>query len=767
MKKYIDRTKNNNKIKSLLNNLSEYSDYHLIKVTDIIVKANNLKKKILEFKSDYIHGYTKIIEGTENKIANHAIKMRNNFSADISNANLTNYIKDSKNTLNIMKALYAESRMKFKNLSVLYKNIPNAAIECAKIIRRVQTAQLNFLKSSGKYIEPLDNYIIKQTHNKEKLLSAGKATWINDIKKHLNIKKTFKKKDISEESINKRLENIYHKLIQSEIDILRQDKFTYKKFLGLKRRSLHFKSPEDFYNYNKMYGNTPDIFDAAHSIIDSFARKRGITEDWGLDPVKVKKTIDDFLLKNADANLKKNFEKDLKNENLFSHNKMFKTLLGENSIPVSSSAAEFNASIRGIFTISRLQGFMASLPDLCTFVLIAKAMDVPAMRSISHLIKNFLNINSKKYKDFSKSIGIFSTHMTSELRSTFETTLKGNKKIMALNDLFFKINLQDFWDRTIRSSAGSLVALELNKIKYKKFNNINIYIKNAFKQNNIDKVDFKCLKYMSKDGLIDPSLYYNIPDKLVKKILKIYPLKGNDILEYKLKIKNNIEAFYFKSSTMLIPTQSQKTRIIATWGLPAGSVSGEAARYIMQFKSFPLIMITDFIENILNMSKPIEKQKGLNKIRKDILKQERSTYINLASLAVATTLVGYIVLCSSYICSGKEAPNLFEVSTLIQSIQRGGFFGLFGDIVQRYDQFSKPVSKLENPASQTVDKIATAISLLSEGESSKALETVKRLGWDNVPFKNISYIKYIYSTELINNISKILDKDFYLDKSHL
>jgi hypothetical protein len=571
----------------------EYLKYALFKSIDTKFKINNNLNKIDEFKTDYILGYRKLIQRTQSKISSYRLSNMNRFYSKIAEKGLTNYFKDESNTLKIMKTL----SLLRKDKEYLHKNIQSESLDLTRIIYHEQEYQTKYLKNLGVYINSIDDFIIKQTHNKTKLLDAGKEKWVKYIFPLLNKESTFQRKD--DKYIKKILGNIFDKLTISVKNKNTFENFTFDKFLGRKKRFLHFKNIESFYQYNKNFGQHSNLFDAINESMESFARKKSIYEIWGLDPYFTKSKIDKFLIKNR-SDLNEYIKKDIANENIFSNNKLFDMMMGINSTSISESSAKFHESVRAVFRMSRLQGLTASLPDLGTSVVMAKIFDIPVIKSICSIIKNFIWKNSLSDKKFAEKIGVYCEHLNSEIRNTFESCLTDSpyKNIISLNNLFFKLNLQNFWDKNIRNASCILIANKLNDIKKDKFNTLNIYIQNALKESGINELDWKCVKYLSKDNLIDPFLINNIPDKLIEKILQKNHY-ANDVSEYKNKLKYDLINFYHKNVNLFIPTPNDRTKLFTTGGLPAGTISGETWRYMMQFKSYPIVMITDFIENII------------------------------------------------------------------------------------------------------------------------------------------------------------------------
>jgi hypothetical protein len=755
----IFNQKTSKNFKSRLNDFNSYIKHKLFRDADIVNKSEMLKNKILEYKSDYTLGYRKVIQSTQQKISSLRLSSMSRFYSKISDEGLMNYFKNENNSLNIMKAL---NSIRKKSDNTFKKILPKESIALAELIHQEQKYQLNYLKNLGVYIEELDDFIIKQTHNKAKLNSIGKDNWIKKISPLLDTKKTFNTND--EKKIKLKLGYVFNKL--SKYKYSKIGKFTFRKLLKQKSRVLHFKDIESFQKYNKEFGVDNNIFDAINKSIDSFNRKRAIYETWGLDPYRTKEIIDNFFLKDSRFYDNPYIKEDIMNKNLLSNTKLFDLMMGTDITSMSNSSIKFHESIRSVFRMSRLQGFTASLPDLGTMVIMSKIFDIPVFKSVCHIIKNFIKKQSLKDKNFSIRLGVYCEHINSEIRHTFESSITDSphKNIVNLNNLFFKLNLQNFWDKITRNSSCTLIATKLNELKFKKFNNLNNYIINSLKEDNINEFDWRCIKYISEGDLIDPFLVYKIPDKLLKKIIVLSSEKFLTENDYRHILKYKLINFYHKNVNLFIPTPNDRTRIFTTGGLPAGTVSGEIWRHMMQFKSYPIVMITDFIENILLFSKPTEKQKRLSKLGiKDVFKYNRNVYTNMASLAIATTLLGYVVLCVSRFSAGKDIPDI-NLESFIESVKRGGFFGIAGDMFQDYSIYGRFFSKLESPGAQFVDKVASILSSLSSNDIKKTTTTSKKLLTDNIPFKNIPYIKMAYSNEFFDRLNCLLNKNIWRKK---
>ncbi len=160
-----------------------------------------------------------------------------------------------------------------------------------KAIRTVQKDMVAQLRRAGIEVGEILNYVMRQSHNAEKLMEAGFDSWQQTIKKHIDIEKSFGE-NISDDEVIKSLQRVYKEVTQGsrarELGEKPADQLittrNYKK-VGEDMtfsRSLHFKSGADFYEYNLAFGNET-IFQSLQKAMDNNARTVSLAERFGTD----------------------------------------------------------------------------------------------------------------------------------------------------------------------------------------------------------------------------------------------------------------------------------------------------------------------------------------------------------------------------------------------------------------------------------------------------------------------------------------------------
>jgi hypothetical protein len=113
------------------------------------------------------------------------------------------------------------------------------------------------------------------------------------------------------------------------------------------------------------------------------------------------------------------------------------------------------------------------------------------------------------------------------------------------------------------------------------------------------------------------------------------------------------------------------TRAIQTWGgKQAGTIDGEFARSMMQFKSFPIAMMSRHWRRILDAQPAMEGAPAL---------ANKAAYTE--ALAVTGTILGAIAFQTKQVVQGKDPIDMTTPKFWTRAIAQGGGAGFMGDII--------------------------------------------------------------------------------------
>jgi hypothetical protein len=128
------------------------------------------------------------------------------------------------------------------------------------------------------------------------------------------------------------------------------------------------------------------------------------------------------------------------------------------------------------------------------------------------------------------------------------------------------------------------------------------------------------------------------------------------------RLADTIMRMIYTEQDMAVVTPGVRSRaFVAGFGRP-GTVQGELAKTLFQFKGFPLTILFDHGARMLAM------QGGFNKA------------LYGASFLLSATAAGWLALEAKAILKGQD-PRPLNVKTMLAALQQGGGLGIYGDFL--------------------------------------------------------------------------------------
>lgn len=184
-------------------------------------------------------------------------------------------------------------------------------------------------------------------------------------------------------------------------------------------------------------------------------------------------------------------------------------------------------------------------------------------------------------------------------------------------------------------------------------------------------------------------------------------------------------------SEFAIVTPGWKERAAFYGDLQRGTVKGEIARSVLQFKSFPWAMFHRMADAVANKDTPVSKA------------------AMTAYLVTATTLAGAMLMQTREMLSGKDPRDMTDPRFMASAFLQGGALGIYGDFLYSVNSTRYGSGPLEALAGPTVGPLLemglvqplTAAKKAMEGkETHLAAQTLQDIkGF--VPGGNIWYTK--------------------------
>lgn len=176
---------------------------------------------------------------------------------------------------------------------------------------------------------------------------------------------------------------------------------------------------------------------------------------------------------------------------------------------------------------------------------------------------------------------------------------------------------------------------------------------------------------------------------------------------------------------------------------PSGTVAGEALRFVMQFKGFPIAFTNRVLGRaFVGGQGDTTAQRLLNNAG------------HIGHLIAGLTLAGYMSMTAKDTLRGWDPRDPKSPQTWLAALQQGGGAGIYGDFLfGQANRFGN--SALETVAGPTAATAASLINLWTRARdgNSKAGEYFN-IAWQNMPFANLFYVRPALDFLVLNSLKE-------------
>lgn len=640
-------------------------------------------------------------------------------------------------------------------------------VDIARTIQKFQEAARTDANKAGANIGKIPGYIARQSHDSEKIGSAGFEKWRTDILPRLD-PKTFD--GVTDE--DSFLRGVYDGLVsgdhlkapaEAKSNGFRGPANIAKKMS--QERVLHFKDGVAWHEYNQLYG-TGNLREAVLRGLDLSGQNTALMRRLGTNPESnlnmAMDIIGEDIRKSGDPAALTNFNtaRDTMLKNRYAE------VSGQTRIPGNATQARIAANIRAWQSLSKLGG-----------ALLSSFTDLPVAASeMRYQGKNFLGAlgemtaglakgkGSLEQREILSSFGVYADSMRGEIMRRFSADDSVGGKMSRGMSLFFKLNGLSWWTDANKASAGLMMAHNLAQNKGRAWDSMDAGFRRTLSLYDLDAGKWDLLRsmdtrmadgrdYMTTDGIADiPAA--QIGDYLTSQGRKV---SESAIRETRESLERSLRAYVNDRVSYAVLEPDARTRSIMNQGTRPGTMMGDLNRFLTQFKSFPAAYMQKTLGRELygRGYSPIPLGEG-NRGSKDLiaaLRNGNGEKVGIAQLLLWTTAFGYLSMASKDIVKGREPRSVDDPKTWVAAMVQGGGFGIFGDFmfgeVSRFG--NKPLETLAGP---TLGTAASAVDLWSKVRSGDdAAASAMRLAQNNTPFLNLFYTRiamdhlFLYSVQ--------------------
>ena len=640
-------------------------------------------------------------------------------------------------------------------------------VKLAKVIEDFSETVRKKYNNYGANIEKLPGWIIRQSSDPFQLRNAldvinvknnvksksvngspeaNLQAWKDYIKPKLDHKRTFFETD--EANIDEFLNNAYNSLIRNENQIVNSAGETFGgksmvKKIGAKR-VLHFKSADDWYDYNAMFGGQnlkESIFGGFHVA----GKNVGMMSKLGSNPQNNYKKIGDLVKsklvkdgKQTEAQAVGSFMKDQGG-----HAKFLAEVDGSVNTVNGFAFAKWGAITRAILSMAKLGG--ATISAFSDIHLYAKEMKWQGRSYVGGLAEAMGRLarikNTKQKAEIAEQLGFINDNIIYDLAARYSAGDALNRGFSQVQRTFFKLNGLAWWTNSLKDGAILGMGNYVGKQTKTSYKNLSSEFKRLINHYGIDEKIWNHIRKMDLDKADDGKVFFNtqkidnLPDSVIKDIEGKTTMSARQLEVARDNLKTRVLGMFLDRSTYAVLEPDARTRGWMKLGLQAGTPQGEAIRFMGQFKAFPFA----FGQKMFGREMAIFKEGTW----KDGKKFE--ALAGMAQLVGGSALFGYVAMTAKDILKGKKPKDPLNEKTFFSAMLQGGGLGIYTDFLFGNVQNStSALATIAGPFLTEATKVLSAINYAIKGEGGKAGKQAYLSIKDNIPFLNLFYIKTIF-----------------------
>jgi hypothetical protein len=677
------------------------------------------------------------------------------------------------------------------------------AIYLAKAFAKYAELMRVDLNRLGANIGKLEGWGGVQMHDPIKMMKVQPRDWAARIMPYLDLERTFPDGLGSREALDT-LSSIYNTIITGTPATprpgergVRTGPANMAKSLG-HSRVLHFKDADAALAYREEfgYGNT---IDGMKAHLMNGARVAANMKTLGPNPEAMFLSISEELQRRIRESAtisptdKAKMTEGLKTDGGAMRHAL-DIAVGTQAIPISMKWAEIGSTVRGTQVVSKLGGaVISSIQDPVSVAASAQFRGSSFFSTFGRQLGMMLSGRPKgEAAEVSFLLGEGFDGWLGKIGSAFGA-LDGPLGVMGkMQELFFRLNGLTWWTDVQRSGAGRIIAAEMGMRSKSAFNDLPDAYKHVLGLHGIDQQKWEIIRkanlrqvngvdYVTPDRIreVDLEEFAPIMQKRIdaaRKATRVDEAKSPAVRaareaqfqdrrrllleEGRRDVELDLLGFVADETNYGVIETDARSRRTSTWGTRPGTASGEAIRFIMQFKGWPIA----FTQRVIGRNF-YARRKGSWDVNNPIFWSE--TMPHIGTLLAGMTLAGYAAMTIKDTLKGYGPRDPGDPRTWMAAMQQGGAWGIYGDFLfSTNNRFGGGLMEtLAGPTLGTVGDLWNISAdardaALSGGEdtfsSAKAFSSL----WANVPGANLFYAKPIMDVLFLNSLRETLSPGY-------
>lgn len=646
-----------------------------------------------------------------------------------------------------------------------FSGIPDEAVRMAKIINKYQEDARLRQNRFGAWVGDLKGYIVRQAHDMYRIRQAGYEVWRDYILPRLDIDATFTERGVTD--IDASLRQTWLNLSSGLHTVHEPDEELNLAFEGQgaalakkvsQSRLLHFKDGDAWFDYNQRFG-VRKLADAVLTGLNNASRNSAMMKVLGTNPeAMLTRVMDDLEAgMNASPEARAKFHQSRQDiMNLFAH------VSGAANIPGNQMGAKVFAGLRAWESMSKLGGaVISSVTDIPVYAAEQRFMGKSLLSGMGDAITGLTKgRGTKEQKEILASLGVFFESMTHGIAGRFDAEDGLPGRMSKLMSQFFKWNGLTWWTETLRSSAALSLSHHLAQNAELRWGDLSGELRNMMGLYNIDEGKWNLIRIGASheaDGrmYLTPEGVKTIPKAELEQYIESVGRTVNDASVQNLRddLASALRSLFIDRAHYAVIEPGPRTKAFFLRGTQPGTVWGEVARLIAQFKSFPTAMIQK------TWGREIYGR-GYDSVG-EYLKRGKGDMQGMVHLMLWLTLFGYGAMSVKDLLKGRTPRDPLSPAAWTAAFLQGGGAGIYGDFLfgDMRNRFGGGLlNTIAGPVLGTGEDLADLYGRVKNGDDAAA--KAFRIAVNNTPFINMFYTRMALDYLFIYHVQEMLNPGY-------
>jgi hypothetical protein len=510
---------------------------------------------------------------------------------------------------------------------------------------------------------------------------------------------------------------------------------------GSDHRVLHFRDGDAWMEYMKEYGEG-SLYDSMIGHVSAMARDTALVERYGPNP-------ETTFRKQADIAQRADGAGSWDNRAAFNTPEAYWNILtGKTGTPENRIIARVGQDARNLQTAAKLGGaVLSSTTDIGTVAASLHYNKLPYFQMLQNLGRQL----SSDQREFLQAHGVIAEALTSSLNrwtgDHLTHSLSGR-----LAGSVMKLQFMNAWTDTLRGAFSATMMQGFAKKVGKAWGELDEWDRFLMQRKGITEADWDTISkaapterggqaYLTRESILSTGA------------------------ENAREAATKWMGFVSDEAQFAVVNPDMATRAIVTGGgMPAGTVRGEAMRSAMQFKSFPVAMMTRHWRRMFDTPQGMQGAPVLYGAQ-----TAKGAAVNrvalLAALNVTLMMLGGIVLQNKALISGKDPYDMTEGKFWARALTQGGGMGYVGDLLfkdpteQRGNTYEQAAGAAFGPLAGASAGLAFDLGLVNAWELAKGKDTnaaSEALKWGNsqLPYVSLWYARPLWEHWVLHNMQE-------------